>query len=85
MAGYSMKHCVVLQNYRADSTEVISVVKNLVQVYKRLHKWEKAAPLCRQLVEFRERLSADKPDPNLATALVNLAVIYCHLVRCNMS
>lgn len=56
------------------------MIKNLAPVCKKLQKWEKAAPLYKQIAEFREKSSGDKPDPALATALVNLAVVYCHVV-----
>lgn len=71
---------VVLQHYSADSPQVLSVVKNLAPVCKKMQKWHKAAPLYKQIVELREKTAGDKSDPSLATALVNLAVIYCHMV-----
>lgn len=43
-------------------------------------KLEKAAPLYELSLEIREKSFGPK-HPSVATALVNLAVIYCQLVR----
>ena len=75
-----MSILIGLQHYSADSKQVISVIKNLAPVCKKLQKWQKAAPLYKQIVDLREKTAGDKSDPSLATAMVNLAVIYCHMV-----
>lgn len=73
----------LMQHYTTDHPQVVAVMKNLGHLYKKLKKWEKAASLYRQLVEIREKTQPAKLDPSLATALVNLAVIYCQTVsRC---
>lgn len=43
-------------------------------------KLEKAAPLYELSLEIREKSFGPK-HPSVATALVNLAVLYCQLVR----
>lgn len=68
------------QNYGSDHPHVVSILKNLASIYKKLQKWEKAASLYKQLVEIREKTTTLNSDPSCATALVNLAVIYCHMV-----
>ncbi|KAF6019258.1 NPHP3 [Bugula neritina] len=70
---------IKLKHFNADSPQVISIVKNLAPVCKKLQKWSKAAHLYKQIVELREKSAGDQPDPSLATAMVNLAVIYCHM------
>lgn len=47
-------------------------------------KLEKAVPLYELSLEIREKSFGPK-HPSVATALVNLAVIYCQLVRFKMS
>ena len=43
-------------------------------------KLEKAVPLYELALDIREKSFGPK-HPSVATALVNLAVLYCHLVR----
>ena len=86
--AYTLKHLAMLYKRRVSHTclltlkllLVVDVESDLRMCVFVQGKLEKAAPLYELSLDIREKSFGPK-HPSVATALVNLAVIYCQLVR----
>lgn len=89
--AYTLKHLAMLYKRRVRHVPVDTETEQLISclfLFSETHinvcvvqgKLEKAAPLYELSLEIREKSFGPK-HPSVATALVNLAVIYCQLVR----